>query len=204
MNTLFPDPERFTRFEAHARKIIERCRRTATSVPGFSEQPVTVYVPGGDDKYPSFWVRDAVMQCRSGLVDAATMETMLRVILTFQNGPQRRGLAHGLRIDPWAIPDHINLPGIGDEPFQRKYQPGAVFYPGTYSPSDDQGNGRFGLRPADDDLYEVVELARLVVAQTVELEIGQAHQICEAWVLKPLQPPQPVEFLARPIRGDRG
>lgn len=160
---MFPDTERYKWFERHCRTIIERCRRTAGAVPGFLDEPVTVYVPGGDDKYPSFWVRDAVMQCRCGVIDAGLMQTMLRVILSFQNGPDSRQLANGLRIGPWAVADHINLPGLGNEEFQRAYPPGPVFFPGSYCCGDSQGDGSYGLRPPDDDIAEAVELAALIV-----------------------------------------
>jgi len=159
---MFPDKNRFEWFEGHSRSVIEKCRRMALSVPGFCSNPVTVYLPGGDDKYPSFWIRDAVMECRASFISVAEMKTMLSVILHHQNGSMRRELANGLHIDPWAIPDHINLPGLGIEGFQRAFPPGAVFYPGTYSTTNDQGDGSFGLRPADDDIYETVDLARLI------------------------------------------
>jgi|GEM_PF-1381895 len=165
---MFPDTERFLWLEDHTRAILERCRRVATSVPGYSSDPLTIYVPGGDNKYPSFWIRDAVMQCRSGLIDVSTMENMLGTILAHQNGPTQRPLAHGIRVDPWAIPDHINLPGLSTPEFDRTHPFGAVFYPGTYSPTDDQGDGTFGVRPADDDIYEVIELADSIVSALPE------------------------------------
>ena len=48
---------------------------------------------------------------------------------------EARTLEHGLVIPPFALPDHINFDG------------GAVFYPGTYSSGDDQGNGAYGSCP---------------------------------------------------------
>ena len=170
---MFPDTERFRWFEDHARRVIGRCKRAPRRAPNFSEEAATVYVPGGDDKYPSFWIRDAAMQCRSGLIDGAAMENMLKVILSFQNGPEWRPLASGLRVDPWAIPDHINLPGLGNEEFQRTFPPGACFFPGTYSPTENQGDGSYGLRAAGDDIYEVVELARLVLDSREKNEAAQ-------------------------------
>ncbi len=161
----YPDHERFVWFEEHARTIIGSCRRVAASVPGWRADAVAVYVPGGDDKYPSFWIRDAVMQCRSGLIPEGEMLDMLRIMLRFQNGPQVRRLANGLRVTPWAFADHINLPGLGEASFTP---PGAVFYPGTYQSGDDQGTGRFGFRPADDDVYEVIELTALLTEQLGE------------------------------------
>ena len=164
---MFPDKARFSWFESHSQKIVECCRRT-TALPGISDTPVSIYVPGGDDKYPSFWIRDFVMECRSGFIDVKTMETALRFFLVHQNGPEKRDLANGLRIDPWSIPEHINVPGVGVPDFHKAHANGAVFYPGSYSPTDNQGKGRYGLRPADDDIYEVVELTRLVVASLAQ------------------------------------
>jgi len=169
---LFPDGKSYKYLERRTAYVIQKCRRDV-SVPGFHKKKLSVYIPGGDNKYPSFWIRDAVMQCRSGFISFDEMKTLLDVILYFQNGPEYRKLAHNLCVTPWAIPDHINLPGLGTEEFQRTYSPGPVFYPGTYSTSDDQGNGSFGLRPADDDIYEVINLAYLVclseVAQPTKL-----------------------------------
>ena len=154
--------ESLTWLSSHTERILARCRRQSGDF--------VFYLPGGDDKYPAFWIRDAVMEARSGLIPEAEMRAMLRVILGHQNGPQERTLAHGLRVEAWAIPDHIVLPdfGPGDRP------PGAVFFPGTYSSTDDQGTGAYGLRSAADDVYETVRLARLVGAGTDVLE--RLHQ----------------------------
>ncbi|MDD5708203.1 MAG: hypothetical protein PHR35_19970 [Kiritimatiellae bacterium] len=160
---MFPARDQFSWLESHARRVVEHCRRVAPTIPGFAETPVPFYVPGGDDKYPSFWVRDFVMQCRSGCIPLDEMRTLLRLILHNQNGPRRRDLANGLRVDPWAIPDHINLPGVGDAAFHERFGIGAVYFPGSYDPSDNQGTGVMGLRPADDDIYETVDLARMVM-----------------------------------------
>ncbi|MDW8345233.1 MAG: hypothetical protein RMM51_12195 [Verrucomicrobiae bacterium] len=93
------------------------------------------------------------------------MEAALLLILTHQNGPHRRDLQHGLRVNPWTMPDHINLPGlsVGQEL-------GAIFFPGTNSPGPDQGAGRYGTRAADDNVYEVIELTRLLQPDRALLE----------------------------------
>ena len=111
----FPDPERYAWFREHSQAIIKQCRREVQSVPDWQNNPLAVYVPGGDGKYPSFWVRDAVMICRSGLIPLAEMMAMCRLILVMQNQAETRFLANGLRITPWAIADHINLPGLGHQ-----------------------------------------------------------------------------------------
>ncbi|MCM8768759.1 MAG: hypothetical protein NC911_03640 [Candidatus Omnitrophica bacterium] len=163
---MFPDPKNFSWLEKHTRKVIKHCRRVANFVPGFSTHSVTVYVPGGDDKYPSFWIRDAVMQCRSGLIPAKEMETMIKVTLAFQNRPETQMLANRLQIPPWAIPDHIILPGLGSEEFRKRHPLGPVFYPGTYFSGKEQGNGFFGVRLPDDNLYELVQLVYTFMTTT--------------------------------------
>lgn len=147
----------FTKFlEKVARNVIRRCRREAIACVDGKEQPVIVYVPGGDNKYPSFWLRDAAMECASGVIPLTEMVTMIDIIFSYQNDAKVRRLENGLVVHPWAFPDHINLKGIG------KVVPGAVFFPGTYDPSDNQGAGRFGNLNVADSPYEVVELAYLI------------------------------------------
>lgn len=164
-NKIVIDPQRVSWFESHARKIVSQCARVTTLPPSGTQGPPTVYLPGADNKYPSFWVRDAVMQCRSGLIPIEHALGMLQIILTHQNGPVPRNLAHGLRIDPWAVADHINLPGLVDTAFEQKNGLGAVFFPGSYRTGEDQGMGRHGLRPPDDDIYEVVSLVGWLLTQ---------------------------------------
>ncbi|MBI4326731.1 MAG: hypothetical protein HY674_15920, partial [Chloroflexi bacterium] len=108
---------------------------------------VTLIMPGGRGGYPAFWIRDFAMSLESGFVTAEEMLNHLRLTAQRQNGPVARPLKHGLIIPPFAIPDHINFDG------------GAVFYPGTYSSGDDQGNGAFGILPPADDHYEFVHIA---------------------------------------------
>jgi hypothetical protein len=107
----------------------------------------TLLMPGGRGGYPAFWVRDFAMSLESGFVTAEEMRNHLRLTAHCQNGPVARQLKHGLVVPPFAIPDHINFDG------------GAVFYPGTYSASDDQGNGGCGILPPVDDHYEFVHIA---------------------------------------------
>ncbi len=157
MNVLFPDAERCQWFEEHARQVIARCHRVVE--PGAQH----VWLPGGDGKYGSFFPRDFVMQCRSGFIPAPAMEAALKLILLHQSGPAQRELANGLHVNPWTIPDHINLPGLRDAATEGA---GGVFFPGTNSPGNDQGTGRYGTRATDDNVYEVIELTRLVTRGT--------------------------------------
>lgn len=139
-----------------ADEVIGKCQRRASAMTDGGQEQVNVYVPGGDDKYPSFWVRDAIMQCSSGVIPVSEMTTMLDIILRHQNGKDTRHLEHGLRVLPWAFADHINLKELGYP------EPGAVFFPGSYSPTDDQGEGFFGTINAGDSPYEVVCLVHLI------------------------------------------
>jgi len=163
--------ELFEWFSNHAEYIINKCKRTVTSVPGLYDSEIEIYVPGGDDKYPAFWMRDAIMQCRSGFISKERMQQMLEIILFYQNGKCFKNLEHGLKILPWAIADHIVLPGLGDEEFQKTHPAGAVFFPGTYSTGNNQGTGDYGTRPADDCIYEVIDLTEMIIKRYSDNEI---------------------------------
>ncbi len=106
----------------------------------------TLIMPGGRGSYPAFWIRDFAMSLESGFITPEEILNHLRLTARCQNGPNTRRLAHGLRIPPFAIPDHINFDG------------GAVFYPGTYSSGHDQGRGAYGVLPPMDDHYEFVHM----------------------------------------------
>lgn len=105
----------------------------------------TLIMPGGN--YPAFWIRDFAMSLESGFITTDEMLHHLRLVARCQNGPQPRRLRNSLVLPPYAIPDHINFDGM------------AVFYPGTYSPTEDQGNGAYGFLPPVDDHYEFVHIA---------------------------------------------
>jgi hypothetical protein len=105
----------------------------------------TLICPGGN--YPAYWIRDFAMALESGFITQEEMLNHLRLTASCQNGPTARRLAHGLVIPPFAIPDHINFDG------------GGVFYPGTMSSGNDQGNGAYGILPPVDDHYEFVHIA---------------------------------------------
>jgi hypothetical protein len=106
----------------------------------------TLITPGRGT-YPALWVRDFAMALESGLSAADDALAHLRLIARCQNGSKTRKLTGGAIIPPYAIPDHINYDGS------------AVFYPGTYSPGEDQGGGDYGVLPPVDDHYEFVHIA---------------------------------------------
>ncbi len=125
----------------------ERRGNSPTNSVGF-----TLICPGGH--YPAYWIRDFAMALESGFITADEMLNHLRLAARAQNGPVARRLANGLVVPAYAIPDHINFDG------------GAVFYPGTMSSGNDQGNGAFGLLPPVDDHYEFVHIAYRLYAAT--------------------------------------
>jgi hypothetical protein len=112
----------------------------------------TLIMPGGN--YPSFWIRDFAMSLDSGFISAEEMRNHLRLTAHGQNGAAARHLKNGLKIPPFAIPDHINFDGS------------AAFYPGTYATHEDQGDGSFGFLPPVDDHYEFIHIAHRLYKTT--------------------------------------
>ena len=139
-------------------------------------------MPGGH--YPAYWIRDFAMSLGSGEITAAEMRHHLLVAARGQNGPFARHLKHGLRIPPFAVPDHVNFDG------------GAVFYPGTYSASDDQGNGAFGILPPVDDHFEFIHLAYCLYRRTQDVSFLRTEvdgftlldRLIKAWSVPPADP----------------
>jgi hypothetical protein len=93
------------------------------------------------------WVRDFAMSLDCGLIRPQEILDHLRFIARSQNGAKERRLKSGGIIPAFAIPDHINFDG------------GAVFYPGTYSAGEDQGEEPFGPLPPQDDHYYFIHVA---------------------------------------------
>ena len=77
------------------------------------KEKISILLPSGDEKYRSFWVRDAAMMAQSGLVADADLKRYLEIIATHgQNGDKTRHLKNNLCVPPYAIADHINYDGI--------------------------------------------------------------------------------------------
>jgi hypothetical protein len=110
-----------------------------------NSQGFTLITPGGH--YPALWVRDFAMSLDCGLVRPQEILDHLQLIARCQNGEKERRLKSGGIIPPFAIPDHINFDG------------GAVFYPATYSPGEDQGVDPWGPLPPQDDHYYFIHVA---------------------------------------------
>jgi len=111
-------------------------------------------VTPGRTGYPAFWIRDFSMATDSGLVPTEEIRNHLRLVAQVQTGQESRKLQSGSTLPPFAIPDHINFDGS------------PVFFPGTYSPGEDQGGEQWGLRPPFDDHYEFVHLAYILAKQS--------------------------------------
>jgi len=121
---------------------------------------VEVLLPSGDEKYRSFWVRDAAMMAESGLIPDRDLKRYVEIFATHaQNGADELVLENGLRVPPYALADHVNYDG------------GAVFYPGTYSSGTNQGVGRFGFLPPFCDNYYFIMMVGAYIAQSGDYRI---------------------------------
>ena len=119
-----------------------------------------VLLPSGDEKYISFWVRDAAMMAESGLVSNADLKRYIEIIATCgQNGSQTRTLGNGLRVPPFAVADHINYDGK------------PVFFPGTYRSGEDQGDGSYGFYPPFCDNYYFIIMAGQYLRQSGDWQL---------------------------------
>jgi hypothetical protein len=108
----------------------------------------TIVRPGGCDDYPAFWVRDFAMSLPAGFITDEEVRHHLALTAGTQNGATERVLRGGAAvIPPFAVADHVNFDGR------------PVFYPGTYSPGDDQGGEPYGVCPPLCDHYYFVDIA---------------------------------------------
>ena len=119
-----------------------------------------VLLPSGDEKYRSFWVRDAAMMAESGLIDNCKLKEYVEIIAAHgQNGADERRLENGLTVPPYAVADHINYDGS------------PVFFPGTYSSGNDQGRGSFGYFPPFCDNYYFIIMVEAYLRQSLDTDI---------------------------------
>lgn len=121
------------------RTIASATKRDSIPTLGFA-----AVTPGGN--YPAIWVRDFSMAAGCGLLTSPQIHDHLRLFARCQ-ADETRKLRSGAVIPSGAIPDHVNYDGT------------PVFYPGTYSPGEDQGGEPWGIYPPVDDHYELVHLA---------------------------------------------
>ncbi len=114
-----------------------------------------VLLPSGDEKYRSFWVRDAAMMAESELVPTEELKRYVTIFATHaQNGAETRHLENGLTVPPYAIADHVNYDGK------------PVFFPGTYASGDNQGSGLYGFFPPFCDNYYFIMMVEYYVNQS--------------------------------------
>jgi len=136
----------------YLRKVCLEVMEKATVKPGEPHQGVVnetgmpLLTPDGRKSYHAFWVRDSAMSAGAGLVKAELIEGWVRLIASTQNGPETKHLSHGLKVPAYSIPDHINFNGK------------PVWYPGTYSDTEDQGTGDWGIYPPLDDAFYFIHL----------------------------------------------
>ena len=150
-----PQAEFALRLRQLAEKTVAGCTFWKVTRWFGTQQTRQVFLPAGDEKYPSFWPIDAIFSARSGLLANEVLRDCICAIFAHgQNGDQPRLLENGLTVPPWAVADHINFDG------------GAVFFPGTYRSGTDQGNGSFGFLPPLNNLYLVTELVARYIAQS--------------------------------------
>jgi len=110
--------------------------------------------PGGRDCYPAIWTQDFCMALESGFISAEEALNHFRLVASVQNGSEPRLLKSGAEIPPHAIPDHILFDGS------------PVFFPGTYSPGEDQGGEPWGLRPPVNSHYDFIAIAHYLWRST--------------------------------------
>lgn len=114
-----------------------------------------VLLPSGDEKYRSFWVRDAAMMAESGLIPDKDLKRYIEIFATHaQNGAETLHLENGLTVPPYAIADHVNYDGR------------PVFFPGTYASGNNQGNGLYGFFPPFCDNYYFIMMVGFYVEQS--------------------------------------
>jgi hypothetical protein len=141
-----------------ALNVLEKCKVNKRIKANGKEIEFSLHVPGGDMKYGSFWVRDAIMMAESGLIPTEEIKGWLILIASSgQNGPKAVDLENNLVIPPWAVADHINFDGHG------------VFFPGTYDSGPNQGNGTYGIYPPHDDAYYFIEAASLYCSASKDM-----------------------------------
>ena len=122
-----------------------------------------VLLPSGDEKYGSFWVRDAAMMAQSGLVSDDDLKRYVEIFATHaQNGAEARRLENRLEIPPYAIADHINYDGC------------AIFFPGVWGEGNNQGDGSLGFFPPFCDNYYFIMMVKAYTDQSRDVEILRA------------------------------
>lgn len=125
-------------------------------------RPIDLLLPSGDEKYKSFWVRDAAMMAESLLIEDARLKQYIEWIATCgQNGNAFLYLENGLIVPPYTVADHINYTGR------------PVYFPGTMSDGMNQGVGKYGFYPPFCDNFYFIIMVDAYIRQTGDREILQ-------------------------------
>jgi len=116
--------------------------------------------PGGRDCYPAFWIRDYAMSLECGFINNDEQKHML--LLTASTQCDQSWITPAGSMVPYgAIADHIRI----DDSMP-------IYFPGTYSYSD-QGNKTFGMFPPYDDQYYFIHMAYNYISATSDYKILQ-------------------------------
>ena len=160
------DTERLDILKRTALRVIENCTFTRECGYFGKTAKTRVLVPAGDDKYPSFWVRDTAMMAESGLIAPKDLKNY--ILITARHGVNTGGgieLENGLYVPPYAVADHVN------------YDAKPVFYPGTYSSTNNQGTGLYGVLPPLCDNYMFVIMTCRYILDTGDRSILDANML---------------------------
>ena len=145
-----------------ALKTIKDCTFEKTASYFEKTEKMQLLLPSGDEKYYSFWIRDVAMMAQSGLVSNSDLKRYVEVVASCgQNGENTVFLKNELVIPPFAVADHINYDGK------------AVFFPGTYSANDDQGDGSYGFFPPFCDNFYFIIMVCQYIKQSKDHQILQ-------------------------------
>jgi len=114
--------------------------------------------PGGQDCYPSFWIRDYAMSLDCGFITTEEQKHML--LLTASTQCNQTWITKGGSVVPFgAIADHIRI----DDGLP-------VYFPGTYS-YEDQGTAQWGNVPPYGDQFFFIYMAYYYVKNSGDHKI---------------------------------
>ena len=98
-----PAEETWTAHGAALRALAQATLATAGLPPGarlaagVNTTGHALHLPGGNEAYPAFWIRDAAMMLGGGLISTDELAGWIRCIAAVQPGPDGISLRHGLR-----------------------------------------------------------------------------------------------------------
>lgn len=152
--------ERLIFLEDLAKYVIKKSTLKKETCYFGKKEMTDVLIPGGDETYYSFWVRDCAMMVESGLVDNDSVKKYIEIFSTCgQNGKDTLYLENGLIVPPYAVCDHVNYNGK------------PVFFPGTYDDGANQGTGKWGTYPPFCDNYYYVIMVNQYLKQSNDYQI---------------------------------